>query len=315
MTRSPTRPTVAVFDPLPASVWSYDPERQILDAVDVGLRLIAEPAPETLGDVDVLLVHERPVGAAELAALQRCIGIVTYSVGTNQVDQTAADAAGIPVRNCPTFCTDEVADHALALTLALARRLVPMDAAARAGQWDQFQLVSGLRRVRGQTMGILGAGRIGRRVAERAQVFGYRTIACDPFVAAPDPMLPLVELPELLQRSDVLVVCASQSPGAPSIVDRTALGWLRPGATVVNVARGRAIDEAALADALQDGRVVAAALDVRVNEPPVPGPLDAAPNVLMTPHVAGLSVASLEDLHYEAATTAVDLLRRAGRVG
>jgi D-3-phosphoglycerate dehydrogenase len=235
----------------------------------------------------------------------------------DKVDGPAAQAAGIVVRNVPDYCTDEVSDHALALLLAAERRIVPL-ATATARSWKVDRaLIEPIRRLRGQTLGILGAGRIGRLVARKARAFGFVTIAHDPVVSdVGEPELELVTLDELLERSDALVLCAALTPSSRGIIDEAALARVRRGVIIVNVARGELIDELALADAVQDGRVGYAALDVRSPEPPEPAddPLAGLPNVVWTPHVAATSRDAIDDLHHLAARYVLELLEAAGRI-
>jgi D-3-phosphoglycerate dehydrogenase len=296
-------------------IWDYAIERQLLEAA--GAELVIDRArPRTaIVDADIVIVHEERLDAEAIGSAGRCVGIVATSVGTNQVDREAASAAGIAVRNCPTYCTDEVADHALALTLAVERRLADLADGVTRSDWDPFHYVERLRRLRGQTMGIVGAGRIGRQVAIRARAFGFRTIAHDPYVAdAPDD-LPLVELDELLASSDVVVLTLPLTDRSERMIDARAIGLMHPTSVLINVSRGRLVDEAALAAALRAGTIGGAGLDVRVEEPPVRDVLAGAPNLVLTPHVAGVSRASFDDLHREAATAAIELLRDAGRLG
>lgn len=314
------RPRVVVFDPIPGG-WSFDSDAEALG--ERGVELIV-PADESAADVAirsadaVIVTGVRRLEAARIATLERCVGILCYSIGLDKVDGPAAAAAGLPVRNVPDYCTDEVSDHALALLLAAQRRLLPIATATAAGEWplrDRTQL-STIRRLRGQTLGIAGAGRTGRLVARKARGFGFRTMAHDPFVTDPcDPDLELVGFDELLRRADAIVICAALNPGAPPLISREALGRVRPGLILVNVARGGHIDEDALAEALQDGRVAVAALDVRVTEPPSqPDPLAGLSNVIQTPHVAASSREAAEDLHRLAAQYVLGLLEDAGRI-
>src|SRR5439155_1008421 len=192
---------------------------------------------------------------------------------------------GIPVRNVPDYCTEEVSDHALALLLAAERRLTAFAELAASGQWDVVGRPENesIRRLRGQTLGILGAGRIGSKVARKARAFGFRTIAFDPYISSTeDPEIELVPLPDLLGQADALVLCASLNDGSRGLLGWNEFAQLRPGVILVNVARGALIDEAALAEALGSGRVGLAALDVRSPEPPAKGadPLAGLPNVI-----------------------------------
>jgi D-3-phosphoglycerate dehydrogenase len=320
-TTAGTRPRVVVFDPIPGG-WSFD-----MDAAALGERRVelAVPADEAAADEAirtadaVIVTGVRRLDAARIATLERCAGILCYSIGMDKVDGPAAAAAGIPVRNVPDYCTDEVSDHAMTLLLAAQRRLLPIATATAAGDWpirDREQL-SSIRRLRGQTLGIAGAGRTGRLVARKARGFGFRTIAHDPFVTdAGDPDLELVGFDELLRRADAIVICAALTPGAPPLISKAALAQVRLGLILVNVARGGHVDEPALAAALRDGRVAVAALDVRATEPPTqPDPLAGLPNVIQTPHVAASSREAAEDLHRLAAQYVLGLLEDAGRIG
>lgn len=319
MTRG-ARPRVVVYDPIPGD-WSFDPEAGILAhrGVDLVVPADAAAADAEIRTADAIIVTGiRRLDAGRIAALERCAGILCYSIGTDKVDRPAADAAGIPVRNVPDYCTDEVADHGLALLLAAQRRLLPIATATALGEWplrDQTDLRA-IRRLRGQTLGIAGAGRIGRSIAARARGFGFRTIAYDPFLTdAGDPDLELVGLDELFAESDAIVLCAALTPGSPPLVSRTSLSGVKPGLLLVNVARGGHVDEVALAEALRDGRVAVAALDVRATEPPGDAdPLAGLSNVILTPHIAATSRQASEDLHRLAATYVLDLLEDAGRI-
>lgn len=315
-----TGPRVVVYDPIPGG-WSFDADAAILGGRGVDLVVPADEAAadDAIRTADAVIVTGvRRLDAERIEALERCVGILCYSIGMDKVDGRAATAAGIPVRNVPDYCTDEVSDHALTLLLAAQRRLVPIATATAAGEWpirDRAQL-SSIRRLRGQTLGIAGAGRTGRLVARKARGFGFRTIAHDPFVTdAGDPDLELVDFEELLRRSDAIVICAALNPGAPPLISREALAQVRPGLILVNVARGGHIDEVTLAEALQDGRVAAAALDVRATEPPgQPDPLAGLANVIQTPHVAASSREAADDLHRLAAQYVLGLLEDAGRI-
>jgi D-3-phosphoglycerate dehydrogenase / 2-oxoglutarate reductase len=315
------RPRVLVLDPIRDVPWDYDVERAVL--ARAGARLVV---PEVEDEVDelargadaIIVTGLRRLESELIASLDRTVGIVCYSTGMDAVDLPAARAAGLAVRNVPGYCTDEVADHALALLLAAWRRLPRLSARAAAHDWavhddPEFRAI---RRLRGRTAGILGAGRIGRAVAARARAFGLVTIAADPLVTDAGEGLPVVRIEELLTRADALVLCAPLTPETRGIVGRDALARVRPGLVLVNVARGGLVDEQALAEALRDGRVAAAALDVRDPEPPRPedDPLADLPGVLQTPHVAGASQEARLDLQRMAAETCLELLAENGRL-
>lgn len=318
---SGTRPRVVVYDPVPGP-FAWGPETAIFGSrgVDLIVPEDATAADEAIRTADAVIVTGYgKLDADRVAGLERAVGILCYSIGMDKVDGPAAKAAGIPVRNVPDYCTDEVSDHAVALLLAAERRILPFATATAAGGWpnDDRSLTGSLRRLRGQTLGIAGAGRIGRLVAAKARAFGFRTVAYDPFItASADPDLPLVGLDELFAASDAVIVCAAYTPGAPPLISRDVLARVKPGLIVVNISRGGHIDEHALAEALRDGRVSVAALDVRVSEPPdlADDPLSRLPNVVLTPHIAGSSLEAVEDLHRLAAEYVLDMLEAGGRI-
>lgn len=318
---SPSRPKVVVYERVDHAAWSYNVERELLAARGVDLVQPADEAelPAAIRDADVVIATGRFLDSAAIGTLQRCVGLICYSIGMNQVDAEAARAAGITVTNCP-FCVEEVADQAMTLLLAIERQLLPMVAEERAGDWSltspEFRSI---RRLRGQTLAIIGAGRIGRQVARRARAFGFRTIANDPFVTpweVGDPDLPLLPLADALGQADAVVLCASLNPTSRNLMNATTFAQLKPGALLVNIARGGLIDERALADAMRSGRVARAGLDVRATEPldRANDPLAGLPNLVLTPHMAGGSIEANEDIHGIAASVAIRLLETAGRI-
>lgn len=317
---APSRPpTVLVWDQLDYLDWSYDIELSLLRPAGVRL-LVPErvDADECLGDADVVIVHDGPFGAEQLARLRDPVGLVCYSVGMDQVDAAAASRASIPVRNLPHWATQVVAEHGLTLLLAALRRLPAQDSAARTTRWDHRKLIAdlGIELFSLQTVGVIGAGRIGQAFAQRARALGFRTIATDPAMPDTGPDLPLLPLPELLATADVVVVMAALTDTSRGLMDQTAFAGMKHGAAFVNVARGPIVVESALADALRSGRLAFAALDVRAVEPPSPetDPLRDVPNLLLTPHTAWVAASSHRAYHEEAAAVSLELLRSAGRI-
>jgi D-3-phosphoglycerate dehydrogenase / 2-oxoglutarate reductase len=320
--RGSASPTVVIFDPVAAGTASHDLEAALL--AQRGVRLIVPPdsasSLEAIVDADVVVVlGVQRLTAALVAGLERCVGILCYSIGMDKVDGPAAAAAGIPVRNVPDYCTEEVSDHALALLLAAQRRIVTFANLAAGGDWAPGKRpeLGQIRRLRGQTLGIVGAGRIGRKVAAKARAFGFRTIAADPYVgSADDPDLPVVPMETLLAGSDAIVLCAALTESSRNLLGPAAFDRMRDGVIVVNVSRGGLIDEAALADALRSGRVGVAALDVRAPEPPDPAldPLAGLANLIQTPHIAASSREALGDLRRMAAERIIELLEEGGRL-
>lgn len=312
---------VLMLDPISwRREWPYEAERGILAAAGVDLVVPVDSAEQErlAANADVVVASGMfPVDAARLATFTRCVGIVCYSAGRDHVDEAAAAELGLSVAGVHANA-DEVADHAMALLLAATRLIVPMASRAEAGNWDLLDVpeIWQIPHLRGLTLGVVGAGHVGRRVAERARAFGMLTSAATRRPpTTPDPLLPVVPLDELVATADVIVLAASLTPATRHLFDADLLSRVKRGAVLVNIARGGLIDEEALAAALDDGRIRAAALDVRAREPPGPDdPLTGRPNVLQTPHIGGASASVLTDLRRLTAEGALDVLRRAGRL-
>jgi D-3-phosphoglycerate dehydrogenase / 2-oxoglutarate reductase len=307
---------VLVFDPVRSLEWSYDIERDLLEARDIDLVVPAsdDEACALLPMADVVIVSEW-LPTDLVPSLARCVGLLSYRVGLDTFDVAAAEAAGIPVANVAGYCTEEVSDHALALLLAATRRLIPFARAAGEGEWEVYGWPEfrSIRRLRGRTLGIVGAGRIGSRVAEKAQAFGMETVAYDPYLpGSPVGDLRLVALDELLARSAMIVLCSALTDSSRHLIDHRAIARMQDGVILVNVARGGLIDEVALLEGLRSGRIGVAALDVRAEEPPNSADeIRQMPNVILTPHLAATSVESHADLHAMAAAQALRLLEDA----
>jgi glyoxylate reductase len=244
----------------------------------------------------VCLLTDR-IDAALLAGAPRLRAISSVSVGLDHIDVAAATARGIPVGHTPGVLTETTADLAFALLLAAARRVVEGDRFVRAGAWRSWEpdLLLG-RDVHGATLGIVGLGAIGRALARRARGFGMEVLAWSRTRrtgADPDAGIVRVELEELLARSDFVSVHVALAPETRGLLGARALAAMKPGAILVNTARGGIVDEAALVEALREGRLAGAALDVFEREPLDPeSPLLGLPNVVLAPHVGSASVAT-----------------------
>jgi len=226
-----------------------------------------------------------------IAQLERCRVIGVGSVGVDMVDVDAATEAGIVVTNVPDVFIEEVADHAIMLLLAAGRRARQMHELAAEGQWFEARpVLSKLPRLWGQTLGLVGFGNVATAVARRAQPFGLRVIAHDPYVSELKMTAEQVEpvaLPELLERADYVSMHAPLNDETYHMLGTPQLERMKPTAVVVNTGRGPTIDEQALIEALREERIAAAGLDVLEREPPDPqSPLLAMSNVIVTPHVA-----------------------------
>ena len=320
MPPSATCPLVVVYNPITAVRWDYEYEQAELSARGVRFELADsdERRGELLPLADVV-IFSKHLPDEDVATMVNCCGILCYSVGMNGVDAELAAEMGITVSNVPGYCTEEVSDHGIALLMALQRVIVPFATAAAAGSWaiydrDDF---STIRRVCDTTLGVVGLGRIGSRTAEKARGLGMTTIGFDPYVdQASLPDVELLDLDEMLRRSDAVILCAALTSESKDLIGAAELANMRPDALLVNVARGGLIDEAALADALRNRRLRGAALDVRSAEPPDPetDPLLGLDNVVLTQHFASASVEAVRDMHHLATGHVIRMLEENGRL-
>jgi D-3-phosphoglycerate dehydrogenase len=266
---------------------------------------------DAVREADALIVQYARITREVLAELQHCRIIARYGVGLDTIDVAAAAERGIAVHNVPDYCTEEVADHTLALVLSVLRGVHALAEAVENGQWS-LEHVRPLRRIRGLTIGLIGCGRIGSAVAVRAAAFGMRVLAYDPLLDAAtvrERGAEPVSLERALAESDILSLHRPSTLDGGPAIGRAELRAVKPGVVVVNTARGPLIDEDALREALADGRVRAAALDVLRTEPPAAPSLVGLPNVLITPHAAWYSEQSEVQLRTTVATLVLDALR------
>jgi glyoxylate reductase len=229
------------------------------------------------------------IDAELIAAAPKLRAIANYAVGYDNIDLAAAAARQIPVGNTPDVLTDATADLAFALLMAAARKLVEADAAVREGDWQTWEPERYLGAdVHGATIGIIGFGRIGRAVSERAEGFGMRVLRTT------GDSLP-EELENLFEASDFVSVHAPLTPETHHLIDAHALGRMKPSAILINTARGELVDQPALTRALTDGLIAGAALDVTTPEPlPAEDPLLQAPNLIVTPHIGSATKTTRE---------------------
>jgi D-3-phosphoglycerate dehydrogenase len=259
-------------------------------------------------DADAVINQHCPVTDRVLAAWPRCRGVVHFGKGVDNIDVAAATRRGIWVANVRDANWDEVSNHVLALMLAWARGLIPFDRHVRAGGWSYRGAVP-RHRLAGQTLGLVGFGDIARLLAAKARGLGMTVLAYArrPFATEG---VEQVELQELLRRADVVSIHVPLTAETRGLIGARELGLMKPGAFLINTARGAVIDQPALVAALRDGRLAGAGLDVTDPEPPPPDdPLLALDNVILTPHVAWYSEESREHVTVEAAREAVRLAR------
>ena len=278
--------------------------------VDVRTGLAAEALREIVGGYDALIVRSQVAAdAALIAAAPRLQVIGRAGVGVDNVDLDAATRAGITVVNAPTGNTIAAAEHTIALLLALARRVPAADASIRRGEWTRGPL-QGVQ-LRGRTLGIIGLGKIGMAVAERARGLGMTLLGSDPYVTAEQAALrgvELVSIDALLERSDAVTVHVPLTRATTALIDAKAITRMKPGAFVLNVARGGIVDEAALATALREGRLGGAGIDVFETEPPTGSPLLEAPNTVLTPHLGASTAEAQIAVAEEIAEQVLDVL-------
>jgi D-3-phosphoglycerate dehydrogenase / 2-oxoglutarate reductase len=290
-----------------------DPERAVLDGHDVELRVLACRTPEEVaaqaGGADVLINQYVPITAAVLDALPRCRLVVRYGVGVDNVDLHAATERGVWVANVPDYGRDEVADHTLALALAMLRGVVALDRSVRAGTWD-LDPARPLRRLATLTWGVVGCGAIGTAVARRAAGLGMRVLGYDLPTVRSEAPIERVPLEELLEEADLVSLHAALTPDTHHLVGAAALARMRPTAHLVNTARGGLVEEAALLAALDAGALAGAALDVLEHEPPdeLGWKLARHPRVVATPHAAWYSEEAFHTLKSEVAREALRVL-------
>jgi D-3-phosphoglycerate dehydrogenase / 2-oxoglutarate reductase len=250
-----------------------------------------------------LLTQYAPVSADVLAHLPECRAVGRYGAGVDNIDTVAARARGV----APDYSLEEVANHSIALILALVRGVVRLDAAVHAGRWD-FREAGQFRRASAQQLGVVGLGHIGAAVASRALALGFAVAAHDP-VARDVDGVSMLSFAELLATSDVISLHVPLGPATRHLLDDHAFALMKPGAVLVNTARGGLVDPAALARALDSGRLAGAALDVLDPEPPASGnPLLRHERVIVTPHAAFYSEESLAELKRRVAEGLVSAL-------
>ena len=257
--------------------------------VDYRPTITREELLSVAGDYEALIIRSRTKvdrGVLDKAARLRLVA--RPGTGLDNVDVEYAKTKGVTVVNSPESLVEAVAEHVLALMLAQSRKIVPADLSTKAGKWEKSTLVG--RELKGKTLGIVGRGRIGRRIGEVAKVLGMRVIVYD-VVALPQAVLDqlgakVVPLDELFSSSDFVTLHVPMTPETARLAGAERLSRMKKGAVLVNTSRGGVVDEEALAEALKEGRLGGAALDVFEKEPPS-GAIMGAPNTILTPHIGG----------------------------
>lgn len=263
-----------------------------------------------LGEVDAVLVRLFAVDACDLERATRLKVIGKHGVGVDNIDCGAATQHGVAVVNTPVANSNAVAEHAITSMLALARQIDHMSREMRAGRFDVRNDIRGME-VADKSLGVVGLGRVGARVAEIAALgFGMKVYAYDPLVLDySGPATQLTTVAELLPRVDFLTLHVPLTAETKNLINSASIGQLKPGCQIINTARGGVVNEVDLARALKGGALAGAAIDVFEDEPlPQGHPLFAAPNCLLTPHIAGLTAESMDRMATHSAQGVLDVL-------
>jgi D-3-phosphoglycerate dehydrogenase len=305
-------PVIAVTD----SVFpSLDPAKAALAHLNPTFRMSksgnADDILEVAKDADAILVTYAKITPEIIAQLTRCKAIGRFGLGVDNIDLPAAKAKGIAVNYVPDYCIREVSDHTMALLLALIRKIPLSNKLVQAGRWEMPAVVP-IRRIEGTVLGLVGFGHIPRLVAPKAQAFGIKVIAFDPY-AKPELFktagVESVDFDTLLQRSDYISVHAPLMPATRGMMNAAAFAKAKKGVLIVNTARGPLIDEPALIAALDAGQVGGAGLDVVTAEPLAKdSSLLGRDNVIVSPHTAFYSIEALDELQSKCASDVARVL-------
>jgi D-3-phosphoglycerate dehydrogenase len=289
---------------------SVEVERGLLAAIDAELTVASGSIEEVLAtaeDADAILNTYLPWDATSIGRLRKCRIIARYGIGIDNVDLAAASGRGIVVTNVPDYSVEEVATHALALILASVRRLSFADESLRDGGWsiDRFRPI---RRLSTLTVGLVGFGRIGRRIAAPLEALGATIVTYDPYLTPTAEIQPLSSLDELLSTSDVVSLHLPLTPETRGLIDEEAIGKMKPDAILINTSRGPLVQLDAVTSALREGRLGGAGLDVFDTEPLDPSRIEDVPNLIVTPHMAYYSEEALAESQRKAATQVIKVL-------
>lgn len=273
----------------------------------------AAELPTLVADADAVITQFAPVNADVIRSMKKARVIVRYGIGVDSVDLQAAKELGIPVCNVPDYCIDEVADHTLAFILATTREVVSNSNFVKAGKWGLATPLDRVFALKNLTVGIVGFGRIGREVVSRLKAFKCRILVHDPIASASDISAAgatATTLHDVLTQSDVISLHCPSTAETRGLLNSESLALTKPGAIVINLARGDLIDPAALTAALQSGHLGGAALDVFNPEPiPADHPIRSLDNVILASHIASVSVPAVRKLRETVANLALMAVR------
>ncbi len=294
--------------------------------LEAGLEIVISPSTDSATlikelneDVFGIIVRSSTLNADVINAGKNLKIIARHGAGYNNIDVDAATKRNILVTNVPAANTYSVAEYVIAAILTMSRKLVQGDAALRSGKLSQpgkslpglvGQYGLGGNDAQGRCLGIIGFGKIGRKTAELATgLLGMKVLAYDPFVkTAPDNVILKTSIQEVLREADFVTLHSLVTKETENLIDEAALHLMKPSAYLINAGRGELIDEVALIEALKQGRIAGATLDVFKEEPPkIDNPLFSAPNLLLTPHIAGVTEEAVQGLSMGSAQAIVDI--------
>lgn len=306
-----TRFLVVHTDAAPSLDWSIETEQM----ATIGARFLPTQSgseDELIGrtrTADALCVSSARISRRVIETLDRCRVIVRYGVGFDVVDVPAATERGIMVCTMPDFCTEEVANHALLMLLACNRRLIDLHAKMKRAEWGR-PFLRGIGPLYGETLGVVGYGRIGRAMARRGRALGMNVLAADPYTSdPPDADDRIVPFEEVLREADYVSVHTPLDEGTRGLINERALRLMKPTAYLINTSRGPVVNQADLLIALREGWIAGAGLDVIETEPIRAGdPLLELDNIILTPHSAFYSEASIRRQHEKAAENVIAAL-------
>lgn len=304
------RPKVVITD---CDHPSVEIEKAILSEIDSGFVLAycntEDEVIEAAHDADGIINQYAPITRKVIKSLKKCRVIARYGVGVDNIDVEAATEHKIIVANVPDYCIDEVSTHAMALILSCARGITLLDSKIREKRWD-FTLAKPLFRTEGKTLGLFGLGRIARAVAQKATGFGFKIIACDPYVSKADDGIELVEFSKLLSNSDFISIHSPLTDETRHLFGENKLRAMKKTAYLINTSRGPIVDEEALYKSLKKSWIAGAALDVMEKEPPDwKNLLPKLDNLIITPHISFYSEESYIELKTKVAESVLSVLK------
>ena len=274
---------------------------------DMILGLSKDELIARIPEYDALIIRSDTRPDADIIAAGSKLKVIGRAgIGVDNVDVAAATAHGVMVMNTPRSNSVATAEQTMALMLAISRHTVAAHNSVAAGEWARAQFMG--MELDGKSLGVIGLGYIGRLVARRALAFGMKIVAYDPYVSG-ELEMKMVSLPELLAQADIITLHSVVTPETLNMINADTISQMKNGVIIVNVARGKLIDEQALAAALQSGKVAAAAVDVYQQEPPVGSPLIGLPNVIHTPHLGASSKEAQRRVGGEIVEQVADALR------